>query len=40
MDESGDHIGDYDHDVYKERLDSNGKPIEKTKSQGFFFLLF
>lgn len=37
MDESGDHIGDYDHDVYKERLDSNGKPIEKTKSQGFFF---
>lgn len=34
MDESGDHIGDYDHDVYKERLDPSGKAIEKTKSEG------
>lgn len=34
MDESGDHMGDYDHDVYKERLDPSGKVIEKTKSEG------
>ncbi|GAA5804324.1 endoplasmic reticulum vesicle transporter-domain-containing protein [Helicostylum pulchrum] len=33
MDESGDHMGDYDHDVYKERLDPSGKVIEKTKSE-------
>lgn len=34
MDESGDHVGDYDHDVYKERLDSSGRAIVKAKSEG------
>ncbi|KAI9469891.1 MAG: endoplasmic reticulum vesicle transporter-domain-containing protein [Benjaminiella poitrasii] len=33
MDESGEHISEYDHDVYKERLDSNGKTIIKEKSE-------
>ncbi|KAI7907221.1 endoplasmic reticulum vesicle transporter-domain-containing protein [Cokeromyces recurvatus] len=32
MDESGEHISEYDHDVYKERLDSSGKTILKEKS--------
>lgn len=34
MDESGEHVGDYDHDVYKERLDSSGRAIVKAKSEG------
>lgn len=34
MDESGDHISEYDHDVYKERLDSSGRSILKEKSEG------
>ncbi|KAI8092304.1 endoplasmic reticulum vesicle transporter-domain-containing protein [Gilbertella persicaria] len=33
MDESGEHISEYDHDVYKERLDSNGNSIIKEKSE-------
>ncbi|KAI8971707.1 endoplasmic reticulum vesicle transporter-domain-containing protein [Mycotypha africana] len=34
MDESGEQISEYEHDVYKERLDSSGKPILKEKSEG------
>lgn len=34
MDESGEHISEYDHDVYKERLDASGKTILKEKSEG------
>jgi hypothetical protein len=34
MDESGEHITEYDHDVYKERLDSSGRSIIKEKSEG------
>lgn len=39
MDESGEHINDFDHDVYKERLDPNGNAITAEKSDGkdFFF---
>ncbi|KAI8997450.1 endoplasmic reticulum vesicle transporter-domain-containing protein [Pilobolus umbonatus] len=33
MDESGDHITEYDHDVYKERLDKTGVSIEQEKSK-------
>ncbi|CEP10460.1 hypothetical protein [Parasitella parasitica] len=33
MDESGEHISEYDHDVYKERLDASGKTILKEKSE-------
>ncbi|KAG1152174.1 hypothetical protein G6F37_005747 [Rhizopus arrhizus] len=32
MDESGEHISSYDHDVYKERLDPNGEVITAEKS--------
>ncbi|CAO3681625.1 unnamed protein product [Rhizopus stolonifer] len=32
MDESGEHINDFDHDVYKERLDPNGNAITTEKS--------
>lgn len=38
MDESGEHISEYDHDVYKERLDASGKTILKEKSEGIFML--
>lgn len=34
MDESGEHISEYDHDVYKERLGQDGKSIIKEKSEG------
>lgn len=34
MDESGEHVDEFDHDVYKERLDSDGKLILKEKSEG------
>jgi len=34
MDESGEHISEYDHHVYKERLDASGKTILKEKSEG------
>jgi hypothetical protein len=34
MDESGEHISEYDHDVYKERLGPDGKSIHKEKSEG------
>lgn len=34
MDESGEHISEYDHDVYKERLGPDGKSINKEKSEG------
>ncbi len=34
MDESGEHISSYDHDVYKERLDPNGEVITAEKSNG------
>ncbi|KAI8334489.1 endoplasmic reticulum vesicle transporter-domain-containing protein [Blakeslea trispora] len=33
MDESGEHISEYDHDVYKERLDQQGNSIIKEKSE-------
>jgi hypothetical protein len=36
MDESGEHMSDYDHEVYKERLDPNGKPITKEVLRGIF----
>lgn len=39
MDESGEHISEYDHDVYKERLDTSGKTILKEKSEGITFML-
>ncbi|CEG65262.1 hypothetical protein RMATCC62417_02078 [Rhizopus microsporus] len=32
MDESGEHVADYDHDVYKERLDPEGRVILTEKS--------
>jgi hypothetical protein len=38
MDESGDHISEYDHDVYKERLDASGRSILKEKSEGTNFI--
>lgn len=34
MDESGEHVADYDHDVYKERLDPEGRVILTEKSNG------
>lgn len=34
MDESGEHISQYDHEVYKVRLDPSGKEISKEKSEG------
>lgn len=42
MDDSGEHISGYSHDVYKTRLDTMGVPIqqEKAKSESPFFLLF
>ncbi|CAO3613540.1 unnamed protein product [Mucor hiemalis] len=33
MDESGEHISQYDHEVYKVRLDPSGKEISKEKSE-------
>ncbi|KAI9498508.1 endoplasmic reticulum vesicle transporter-domain-containing protein [Zychaea mexicana] len=33
MDESGDHISDYDHDVFKVRLDDNGREIHREKAK-------
>ncbi|KAI8141531.1 endoplasmic reticulum vesicle transporter-domain-containing protein [Fennellomyces sp. T-0311] len=32
MDESGDHISDYDHDVFKVRLDDQGNEIHREKA--------
>ncbi|CDS13876.1 hypothetical protein LRAMOSA06050 [Lichtheimia ramosa] len=32
MDESGDHVTDYDHDVFKVRLDADGKEIHREKA--------
>ena len=34
MDESGDHVTDYDHDVFKVRLDADGKEIHREKATG------
>lgn len=34
MDESGEHISEYNHDVFKERLDASGRVITKEKSEG------
>jgi hypothetical protein len=34
MDESGEHVTDYVHQVYKERLDPKGNVIEKQELQG------
>ena len=34
MDESGDHISDYDHDVFKVRLDEHGNEIHREKAKG------
>ncbi|KAI9278389.1 endoplasmic reticulum vesicle transporter-domain-containing protein [Phascolomyces articulosus] len=33
MDESGDHISDYHHDVFKVRLDENGNEIHREKAK-------
>jgi hypothetical protein len=38
MDESGEHISEYNHDVYKERLDARGRLILKEKSEGKLML--
>ncbi|CDS03857.1 hypothetical protein LRAMOSA06812 [Lichtheimia ramosa] len=32
MDESSDHVTDYDHDVFKVRLDADGKEIHREKA--------
>lgn len=34
MDESGDHVTDYDHDVFKVRLDADGNEIHREKATG------